>query len=408
MQTALVFLRLLHHPRARLLQGAPGGTIEALEFPATLQEIAIRETARRAGEVTILVRESTYGTFRTGDPEVARAVERVERYAAADVGVLLHGETGTGKEHLARLYHAAWRAARRRPDAPFEAVNCGLLTPELAAAALFGHAKGAFTGAVQSQEGHFQRASGGVLLLDELGDLPALTQVQVLRALDQGAVRRVGGSRDEPVNVRVVAATSRDLSALRQDLRFRVAGAVIQLPPLRARADLAALAAALLVQEEERLAALQGRQARAVSLAPDGAERLRAHAWPGNVRELRAALVQALVERGDGGALGADDLAPFLGATAPAATIPLGPDDLSFTAFTRAVRLAFVAAVADRLGHGPAAEALRLGGKQAVGNQVKELRSLAEAPGGEWLQNLVDELGGERRTPGRRPGRERP
>ncbi len=221
-----------------------------------------------------------------------RALARAERVAGFDTTVLLVGESGTGKEVLARWLH------RRSPRAsrPLLQVNCGALPGELIESALFGHERGAFTGASRLHHGLFERADRGTLLLDEVAELPAAAQVKLLRVLQEGRFERLGGERARSVDVRVLAATHRSLERLveqgrfREDLYYRLAVFPIELPPLRARQDdLPALVAALL----QELCARMGRPPPAV---PERAmQRLRAHSWPGNVRELRNVLEQALV-----------------------------------------------------------------------------------------------------------------
>ena len=223
-----------------------------------------------------------------GESLVMREVFAVlELAAASDVPVLLEGETGTGKEVAARSLHAASARAR----APFVALDCGALPENLVESELFGHVKGAFTGALQARRGAFARAHGGTLFLDELDSLPLALQPRLLRALEARTVRQVGGDDEVAVDVRVVAASQRELAAavaagsFRPDLYYRLGVLRVALPPLRARReDLPITARALLA-------------ARGVDPGPidgPGLVRLMAHDWPGNVRELRNALDRAL------------------------------------------------------------------------------------------------------------------
>ncbi len=209
----------------------------------------------------------------------------VARLAPTDVPVLVHGETGTGKELVARALH---EAGGRRPG-PFVAENCGALSEGVLASELFGHEKGAFTGAGQRRRGLFEQAHGGTLFLDEVAELPPRVQVMLLRVLQEGEVRRVGGERAVPVDVRIVAATHRDLGAMvregrfREDLWYRLRGATLEVPPLRERSgDLRLLVEHFLAE------------AGALHLAPTlGAYRaLQAYGWPGNIRELRGEVVR--------------------------------------------------------------------------------------------------------------------
>lgn len=230
----------------------------------------------------------------TVNPNMRRFLELVDRVALRDVPVLITGESGTGKELIARRLH---RGSARR-GGPFVAVNCAALPESLAESELFGHEKGAFTGADKDRPGRFEEANGGTLFLDEIGDLPLPLQAKLLRVLEDGLVRRLGGRRDVPVSVRVVAATNRELhqameaGQFRRDLYYRLAVVRIDLPPLRDRTgDIAALARHFLVT----LAARHGLPT--AELSPEALEALERYPWPGNVRELRNVLERALVVR---------------------------------------------------------------------------------------------------------------
>jgi transcriptional regulator with GAF, ATPase, and Fis domain len=222
-----------------------------------------------------------------------RVYAMLEKAAPTTVPVLVLGESGTGKELAARALHAASPRASR----PLEVVDCGGLPPTLIESELFGHEKGAFTGAVGEREGAFERADGGTLFLDELGELPLELQPKLLRALGEGEVRRVGGRKSKKVDVRVVAATNRDLrrevnaGRFRADLYYRLAVITVNLPPLRERLDDLPLIVPPLIEKirRERRVATQV-QADAALLAT-----LRSHDWPGNVRELRNYLEQYVV-----------------------------------------------------------------------------------------------------------------
>ena len=223
--------------------------------------------------------------------------DRITRAAPTDLTVLLLGETGTGKEMAALTLHE--RSKRSR--APFVVVDCSAIPPSLAESILFGHERGAFTGAVQRRSSPFVEAKGGTVFLDELGELPLEVQARLLRALAERRVKRVGGSTYEPFDARIVAATRRDLvhavnsDAFRSDLYFRVAQLRIEIPPFRERLeDLPQLVRAMLVEAGDKDAF------RRVSAAE--LERLMRHDWPGNVRELRNA-VRAALALSDGGPL---------------------------------------------------------------------------------------------------------
>jgi transcriptional regulator with PAS, ATPase and Fis domain len=222
-----------------------------------------------------------------GSPAMEEVVSAVSRLAPSNVTVTLMGETGTGKDVLAHAVHDA----SLRAHGPFIVFDCGAVPANLVESELFGHERGAFTGAHAEHPGAFERACGGTLFLDEIGELPLDLQPRLLRALDDRSVRRVGGTRDRQLDVRIVSATNRDLSALvaakqfRSDLYFRLGAAVIHLPPLRDRlSDLPSLIM--------RLLADLGRGD--VRVAESTFEALRAHRWPGNVRELKNTLACAL------------------------------------------------------------------------------------------------------------------
>jgi Nif-specific regulatory protein len=215
-------------------------------------------------------------------PLLARALRQLEQVAASDAGVLLLGESGTGKELFAQALHRmSGRAAR-----PFIKVNCAAIPDTLFEAELFGHEKGAFTGAVQARPGRFEQADGGTLFLDEIGDLPLNLQVKLLRVLQEHVIERVGGRREIAVDVRIVAATHRDLQQLvaegrfRADLFYRLNVIPIQLPALRQRAeDIKHLVRHFL----DQLSLAHGRK---VALQPDAMASLVAYPWPGNIRQL--------------------------------------------------------------------------------------------------------------------------
>jgi DNA-binding NtrC family response regulator len=203
------------------------------------------------------------------------------------VTLTITGETGTGKDVLAHAVHEAGPRAGN----PFVVFDCGAVPANLVESELFGHEKGAFTGAHAEHAGAFERAKGGTLFLDEIGELPLDLQPRLLRALENRSVRRVGGTRDRRLDVRILAATNRDLASqvaskhFRQDLYFRLAAAVVHLPPLRERLeDLPALVGRL----------LQDLGRGEVRISAETLEALRAHRWPGNVRELKNVLACAL------------------------------------------------------------------------------------------------------------------
>ncbi len=220
-------------------------------------------------------------------------LERATRVAQTIVPVMIEGETGTGKELLARRIHAM----SPRSAGPFVAVNCAAIPKDLFESELFGHERGAFTGAVAAKAGAFERAHGGTLFLDEIGDMAFEHQAKLLRAIQEREVQRVGGSAPRSVDVRIVAATHRALAsgdtAFREDLYYRLAGYTLRLPPLRERGhDVVTIAKAILAREFP-----------SKTLSRSAQQRLLTHSWPGNVRELenvlRAAAIDARGQRID-------------------------------------------------------------------------------------------------------------
>ena len=242
-----------------------------------------------------------------GTSEAMQAVfERIERVASADVSVVIHGETGTGKELVARALHEHGSA----PTKPFFAVNCAAVSSSLLESELFGHKKGSFTGAVEDRKGHFAAADGGTVFLDEIGDMPLEMQSKLLRVLQEGEVRPVGSNESKKVSVRVLAASHRDLLEMcargefREDLYYRLNVVTVELPPLRERAgDVTELV-------DYFCDVLKAELARDVSVAGDALAALQAYSWPGNVRELENELRRAAVM--SKGPIGRADLRPEL------------------------------------------------------------------------------------------------
>jgi two-component system response regulator HydG len=247
------------------------------------------------------------------------AMSVLERAAPADVSVLVLGETGTGKELAARLVHAR----SRRADQPFVAVNCAALPEQLVESELFGHEAGAFTGAIRRRIGRFEQAHGGTLFLDEIGDLPLPAQAKLLRALQERVIERIGSSESIPVDVRVIAATHRDLQAevanrcFRSDLYYRLSVVTARLPALRDRpGDVGALA-------EHFLAAAQARLGRRdLHLTAAAKQRLAAHLWPGNVRELENTVTRAVALAESGAAIDVADLVLDQPVSLPGSPLP--------------------------------------------------------------------------------------
>jgi len=286
------------------------GAYDFIEKPLSLEKTLLAVT--RALEHTRLARENAHLRARLdvrteiiGESEVVRAMrEQIATAAPTSGRVLVHGENGSGKELVARAIHAL--SARR--EQPFIEVNCAAIPEELIESELFGHEKGAFTGAVARRRGKFETADGGTLFLDEIGDMSLKTQAKVLRALEEQVVERVGGREPVKVDVRVIAASNRELPALiaqgqfREDLFYRLAVIPIEVPPLRERRDDIPLlvdhfVALFCAENGKRLKTVSG-EALAYFVAYD---------WPGNIRELRN-MVERLVIMTSGDVIGPDDL----------------------------------------------------------------------------------------------------
>ncbi|HTV58112.1 MAG TPA: sigma-54 dependent transcriptional regulator [Verrucomicrobiae bacterium] len=241
-----------------------------------------------------LVAEGQFGRMIGKSAAMRRVFEMAERVAPSDATVLILGESGTGKDLLAQEIHArSPRAARA-----FVAVNCAALPENLIESELFGHERGAFTGAMQQRKGKFELAHGGTIFLDEIGDMNPVTQAKVLRAIENRTIERLGGSHPIEVDVRIISATHRDLreeieaGRFREDLFYRLRVVSLDIPALRARKDDLPLLVAAFVEQ------LGARHGRKVRVSPEAVEQLLRYDWPGNVRELRNVLERAVVMSG--------------------------------------------------------------------------------------------------------------
>jgi DNA-binding NtrC family response regulator len=264
------------------------------ELQAKLRRAAEASRLRHQVEQLARVAGSVAGasSMVAASPGMRRVLEQVAAVADTQATVLVEGESGTGKELVARALHAD----SRRTAGPFVAVNCGAFAESLLESELFGHEKGAFTGATAQHKGAFERADGGTLFLDEIGDAPTPVQVKLLRALEEREIRRIGGQAAFKVDVRFVFATNRDLEGMvadgsfREDLLYRVNVVSIRIPPLRERReDIRPLAERFIVEACER----HGR--RIGSVAPGFYERLEQFDWPGNIRQLRNVVESAVL-----------------------------------------------------------------------------------------------------------------
>jgi DNA-binding NtrC family response regulator len=232
-----------------------------------------------------------FGIMVGAAPAMERLYQQVEKVATTDATVLLVGESGTGKELIANAIH---QASARRTE-PFVAVNCGAIPAHLIEAALFGHEKGSFTGAVRQHVGYFEHASRGTLFLDEITEMPVDMQVKLLRVLESGAFMRVGGDEEVKVDVRLIAATNRDLESavkqgnLREDLMYRLAVFPVRIPPLRERGnDIELLAQSFLDDLNEKDKTHK-------SFSRASLDVIRSYSWPGNVRELKNVVQRAFI-----------------------------------------------------------------------------------------------------------------
>jgi len=289
------------------------GAFDFLEKPLDLPKLEI--LIRNATQKRQLVEENRVLTQRVlkvreilGESEgIVRVREMIERVAPLDVRVLVTGPSGSGKELVARWIHLK----SNRAKGPFVDVNCAAIPAELIESELFGHEKGAFTHAIKQHMGRFEEAHGGTLFLDEVGDMPLAAQAKVLRVIEEGKIRRVGGEKDIPVNVRLIAATNKDLPAeieagrFREDLYHRLSVVVIPMPPLRERVeDIPILAQAFL---EEIL--LEYKLPPKI-FTPAALEVLKRLPWPGNVRELRNAVERLVIFSGN--EITAEDVRSFV------------------------------------------------------------------------------------------------
>ena len=274
--------------------GSPSSTADSAETEPV-------RVAKRTEAPAVTV-EAPFGLI-GGSAHVRKLVATIRRVAASDVPVLIEGETGSGKELVARGIHDA--SARR--ERPFIVVNCGAISPNLIESELFGHEKGAFTGATAQRKGAFELSNSGTIFLDEIGELPITLQPNLLRALEQKEVKRVGGNDLLLADVRILAATNRNLreeiarKTFREDLYFRVGAITVSIPPLRdRREDVSTLARHFLAEMKSPASGLLP------DLSPAALDAMISHDWPGNVRELRNAIQRAVVMADSGELTGHD------------------------------------------------------------------------------------------------------
>jgi DNA-binding NtrC family response regulator len=280
-----------------LEMGANDYITKPFDFPVVLARVQTQLSLKRAVEQIRYLREEIQSEYNFAEiigasAAVGEVLEKVKRVAPTDSTVLLLGETGTGKELIARAIHS--RSGRRCQ--PLVKVNCGAITAGLVESELFGHEKGAFTGAQERRIGRFELAHGGTIFLDEVSELPLETQVKLLRVLQEQEFERVGSSQTQRVDVRVIAATNRDLAealkakTFREDLYYRLHVVPLRLPPLRERKeDIPLLVEHFLAKLAKKLGK------RLDGVAPDALAQMQAYSWPGNIRELQNVIERAVV-----------------------------------------------------------------------------------------------------------------
>ncbi|GGK29072.1 sigma-54-dependent transcriptional regulator [Salinarimonas ramus] len=348
--------------------GARDYVAKPFEIDEVVDKLGAATAGADAGEAAGAAREESdagdpFASFGLS-PATAATRRTLERVADVDLPVLLTGETGTGKEVAARFLHAT----SRRAAAPFLAVNCAALAPELVDSALFGHEKGAFTGASERRLGLAETAGEGTLFLDEIGELDASLQAKLLRLVQERELMRVGGTRPIPFTARLVCATHRDLEAevarggFREDLWYRINVLTVRIPPLRERPDeIAPLLARFAAEAGPRLRGVR------IAVATDAEAAARGYDWPGNVRELKNRVERA-VALCEGAAIEAADLFPdarpgsLAAASAPAAaTAPAPAEGLTLAEVREAAEKAHIEAVLRATGNGIQETAQRLG-----------------------------------------------
>jgi len=296
-----VVLLTAHGSERIAVRAMKAGAYEYVTKPFDIDEMglvidrALEARALRVQNRRLAAEKAVGGAIVAESPAMKRLLETVARVGSKDITVLVRGETGTGKELIAALVHAH----SRRSGKPLVRFNCAAIPAELAEAELFGHVKGAFTGADKARRGFFAEADGGTLILDEVGELPPGVQAKLLRVLQDGEIQPVGAGRVEHVDVRVVASTNRDLIAdsrsgrFREDLYYRLAVVELVVPPLREhREDVPALAAEFARRYAQRFGLTDSR------LSPELIATLREESWPGNVRQLENAVARMVALTG--------------------------------------------------------------------------------------------------------------
>ncbi len=300
MQSVWILLAKTTYP-ARLIQTSPEAGVEDADIPFDISAEFIPQLLQHSDQrLTQLAQgaaeeDAEFADIIHRSAVMKRVIEQARRIALRSIPVLVEGESGTGKELMARAIHRA----SPRANKPFIPVNCGAIPPELVESEFFGHKKGAFTGAIADRKGHFERADGGTIFLDEVGELPKAVQVKLLRTLQENEVTPVGSSEARKVDVRIIAATNRTLinevaaGQFREDLFYRLAVAIIKLPPLRERAGDITLLVDKLLDQVNQAGAAMGLKHKKLSASAKNI--MLQHGWPGNIRELLNTLQRAAV-----------------------------------------------------------------------------------------------------------------
>jgi two-component system response regulator AtoC len=328
-ETLPVILLTAHGSERLAVRAIKAGAYEYVTKPFDVDEMllalgrALEARALRLRNRQLTAEHAIGRRVVSGAAPMRQLLDAVARVAGKEITVLVRGETGTGKELVASLLHAQ----SRRASGPFIRFNCSAIPAELAESELFGHARGAFTGATQARAGFFAEANHGTLVLDEVGELPLAIQAKLLRALQDGEIQPVGSGRVEKVDVRIVASTNRDLGAevragrFREDLYYRLAVVELVVPPLRERReDIPALAHEFALRYAERFGIDE------VRLSPKLVSRLAAADWPGNVRQLENVVARVVALAG-GGEIGPDALEASPAAPRPDAGAADGTPD---------------------------------------------------------------------------------
>ena len=294
MQAVWILLGKTKYPNVTFLQSSEQqGVYETqIPFEISAEYSSNQQTARQLKDLSqaAVAPHAAFDDIITNNSHMNTLKQRATVLAQHDVPVLINGDSGTGKELFATAIHNA----SPRAGKPLKVLNCGAIPPELIDSTLFGHKKGAFTGAVSTQQGVFEAADGGTLFLDEFGELPLDAQVRLLRVLQEGVINRVGDSEQIEVDVRIICATNKDLMQLisegtfREDLFYRIAVGVINLPPIKDRKGDISLLAKTLLQQIEQQTELKDKK-----LSPKANNLILEHSWPGNVRELYSTLLRA-------------------------------------------------------------------------------------------------------------------